>query len=71
MAKLYILFQLITFAHVFYLFQVLSTVQQTRFSWVLIMRKTAPCCDSFLQKFGTSMQNSLSFTLETSVQPIQ
>ena len=53
--------------HALCLFQVMSTVQQTRVSWALSWRKAAPWQNSQLQKFGINMLYCLVFMLETSI----
>ena len=49
---------------VLYLFQVVSTEQQTWVSWALSVRKATPWFSSILQKFGNCMLYCLSFTLK-------
>ena len=63
-------FLVIYFAHVLCLFQVLSTVQQTRVHWILSWRKEAPWYNSLLLKFRNGMY-SLVFTSETIIRRVQ
>ena len=44
-------FKIINYAYALCLFQILSTVQQTRASLLLSLRKIASCRHPFLQKF--------------------
>ena len=52
---------MISFAHALYLFQVLSTVQQTRVSWTLSARKAELKRNSLLQKFETAYYTRRKF----------
>ena len=53
--------------HALYLFQVLSTVQQSRLNGTLSVRKVAPWRNSLLQKFGNDMLYCLIFTPDASI----
>ena len=57
--------------HAFWLYEVLSTVQQTRASWTTSVRKTAPWHNSLIQKFEKSMLYFLVFTPEDPLQKFQ
>ena len=58
---------IINFTHALHLFQVLSTVQQTKVSWPLSVRKVAQWWNSHLQIFGNGMLYYLGFTAEAPV----
>ena len=60
-------FSIINSAYVLYLFQVLSTVQQTRFRSALSVRKAALWCNSLIQKSISGKQYCLTFTLEAPI----
>ena len=60
-------FQIIKIAHAFCLTRILSTVQQTRVSWAMPVRKTAPWRNSLQEKLWNSMLYSLVFNLEAPI----
>ena len=63
-------FWIIDFAYAHNLFQILSTVQQTKVSQAFSVNKSAPWCNSLLQKFGKGMLYYLTFILEALIKMI-